>query len=835
MSKIYRFGGFEVCPSERTLVLEGRRAKIGSRAFDVLQALIERPNRVVSMEELLAAAWPGVVVEDNNVNVQVSSLRKLLGPHAIRTVAGRGFQFSVPEQELSAPFRPAAVWRETNLAAASTPLIGRSAELARIRLLLAQARLVTLKGPGGIGKSRLATQLGQDVLADFRDGVWLVDLTSAHDAAIVAATALEALGKKSPAQSALKVLAEYLAPRHALLVFDNCEQVIGAVADTCAHLLSSCPFLRIVCTSQELLNIAGEQVYEVPTLAEPEAIALFIARARAVAPDRQFDVHEHALVRHIVRRLDGLSLAIELAAARLRGMAIDELARRLDDRFRLLSRGYRDMPPRHRTLLATFEWSYNLLSDTEQRVFRRLGVFNGPFEMEAAARIASDGHWESWRVVDCLARLVDKSLVRIGSRAPEPTYRLLDTMRDFARSQMDAKEMRAVRTLHFAYYRWRAEAASNSFASGQDEWAGHRRWLRAHYADVRTALEWSIAEGEDIPAGVSICAALHVVWHDQAQYDEGRHWLDLAREHVGGLSPVLRARFWFTLGFIDLMSGARDYGEGSFRRSLALFAEIPEARHESAWTSCMLGLAFVRRGYLDEGKRLQMLVLPLFVELGDAFREGIVRLNLGTIGLLEGGLDNAEIEFTAALGLLRMHNSTASADLAMEWLGECAFARGQIDRAIETAEQTVAAHRESQAELVLERVLARLAKYRLARGDLDHARAALAEAASIFGRYPVFVGELVDTAMMLAQAMDEPVLAARLDGFISRWLIDRESIRPPLWAQQVAPCIEKIETSLGDEPYANAVREGAKLTLEQAMELVKSLVAPPEAAVSHLA
>lgn len=282
----YRFGHIEVRLSERALIIDGKHATLGARAFEVLHALIENRDRVVTKDELLDLAWPGLVVEENNLQVQISTLRKLLGQHAVATIAGRGYQFALAE--VTTTDSPSAKLSENTAATAgpnnvvntpAVPVHNRHDEVAEIRRLLGQSRMVTVKGTSGIGKASLSIQTGYDLLAVTPDGVWFVDLDTVQDPLHVAASVMNAVAQTtSPVETALHDLVNYLGSKEALLIIDNCEQVIDSVGSVCSALLHACPNVRVLCTSQDRLNIVGEHVYRPPTLTDPNAIALYVTR-----------------------------------------------------------------------------------------------------------------------------------------------------------------------------------------------------------------------------------------------------------------------------------------------------------------------------------------------------------------------------------------------------------------------------------------------------------------------------------------------------------------------------------------------------------------------------
>lgn len=511
----YRFGRFEVRPSQRVVLVDGAATSPGARAFDVLLALLQHRDRVVSKDELLDMAWPGVVVEENNLQAQVSALRKLLGPQAIVTIPGRGYRFALEPTnatpaaatiDASAPPAPApeAHPNLTHLPLVLTPLIGRTLDVHNLDTLMGQHRLLTIVGAGGIGKSLLAQWLLHARRSAHQHGVAWVDLAGQTAPEFVASTVAGALGLQSGHGDPLKGLMEAVRPLQMLIAIDNAEHLLDEVARILQALHQAAPQLQVLVTSQAPLKLANEWVYRLDALALPDesapldvarecgAVALFAERAQAA--DRRFALTPQNLdtVVDICRRLDGLPLAIELAAARVPLLGLVPLARSLHERLRLLNGGGRGAPARQKTLRAALEWSYGLLDTTEQTVFRRLGVFVGSFSLALAQQVVADDQLDAWAVVDVLGALVDRSLV-IADGGETPRYRLLDTPRSYALEQLTAAtEEQALRQRHALAMRHLFEQADSDFFSGQQRIDDWYKTLAPDLGNGRDALAWAI-------------------------------------------------------------------------------------------------------------------------------------------------------------------------------------------------------------------------------------------------------------------------------------------------------------------------------------------------------
>ena len=561
-NQTYRCGATVIDAGLRQVLVDGEPARLGARAFDVLLALLERRERVVGKRELLDLAWPKLVVEENNLQVQIVALRKLLGPQAIATIPGRGYRFTLPVVAgATAPGSPtgqqSAAERAMpaprgNLPAAS-PLFGRDAELREVEALVARHRVVSIVGAGGLGKTRLGLAAAGAAARNFRDGVWWIELATINDSAAVDTAVALALGLRAGDGAApARGLCAALAGQQALLVFDNCEHLVDAVAGLVDQLGAAAPSVHVLVTSQEVLKCADERVFRLGTLAVPDtprlddaldfgAVALFVERASAAEPRFRLAVDNVAAVVDVCRRLDGVALAIELAAARVPLLGVHGLQSRLDRMFNVLTGTARIALRRHQTLRAALEWSHELLDDDERAVFRRLGVFAGAFTIELAQQVGVDDAIDVWRVLDLLGQLVDKSLVLAGDEA-EPRYRLLEPTRAFALERLGASGETD------AWLRRHAEAVLDALRT-----ADERRWIapcseqdrRGHeLGNLRAALDWAMRAGETRLAAELLAAAWNV-WLVSGAEAEGRDRMRRLEPPPADWPPDLEARFWY--------------------------------------------------------------------------------------------------------------------------------------------------------------------------------------------------------------------------------------------------------------------------------------------------
>src|SRR5216683_2580273 len=592
------FGRFRVLPHRRALLADGRPLDLGGRAFDVLMVLIEASGAVVSKDALMNRVWPDRIIEENSLQHQISTLRRVFAADRdlIRTIAGRGYQFTgeirtvaaTPNAPASAgmaqatptPFRP-----PTNLPEPVSELIGRDAELDEILNLSASHRLVTLTGAGGIGKTRLGFEAARHLLPRFADGVWGIELAPLSDPELVPVTVATALGLELASGTASPLsVANALRAKQLMLVLDNCEHVVDAAARTAEALLRANPGARVIATSREPLRAEGERIYPVPPLAVPTesspdsedplqygAVRLFVERARAAAPHFSSDARAAAAIAGICRRLDGIPLAIELAAARAAALGIEGLAARLHDRFRLLAGGHRTVMPRQQTLRATLDWSYELLPESERVILRRLAVLAGLFSLEAAGAVTAGPGVAPSEVADGVSRLVAKSLVAAEIDGAIARYRLLDTTRAYALEKLgDSGELEAIARHHAEYCR-------DLFERAEAEWEARpaAEWL-AEYGrqidNLRAALDWAFSPGGDASIGVALTAAAVPLWLQLSAVEESRRRVEQA---IAGRSSGAAS------------DSRRDMQLQAARGAALLFTKGPMRETEAAWAKAL--------------------------------------------------------------------------------------------------------------------------------------------------------------------------------------------------------------------------------------------------------
>jgi predicted ATPase/DNA-binding winged helix-turn-helix (wHTH) protein len=547
------FGPYRLLAAQRLLLEGDRPVRLGSRAFDILAALVERPGEVVGKEQLIARAWPQTFVEEANLKIQVSALRRALGDgqggnRYVITVPGRGYNFVAPvqreEASLAAPSPLAPSKTLHNLPFAVTRMIGRDDAVAALVARLSRERLVTVVGAGGIGKTTVALAVAERMMASYEHGVWLVDLAPLGDPRLVPSAVATVLGLEIRTENPLPGLIAALRDRRMLLLLDNCEHVIDALASLATALLGGAPGVSILATSREPLRVAGEREYHLGPLGSPQpsegltaadaaafpAVQLFVERVTAIVEDFALTDANAPLVVEICRRLDGLPLAIEFAACRVAVLGVEGLAAGLDDSLRLLGATRRAAEPRHRTMRAVVDWSYGLLSGDEQQFFRALGIFKGVITVEAAASVAMDAA-DTSDAIDRLAGLVAKSLVVADVSGTKPQFRLLDTTRAYVLEKLDESgERERIARRHAEYYRHLFERAE-----GEAPARPAAEWL-ADYAreidNLRAALDWAFSPSGDGSVGVALTAAAAPLWMRLSLIEESR---SRAKQALGAL------------------------------------------------------------------------------------------------------------------------------------------------------------------------------------------------------------------------------------------------------------------------------------------------------------
>ena len=777
-------------------------------AGDYLAPALNRMSRMLGAAHggqiLVSDVVRGLIANDLPPGVTLSSL----GPHTLRDLQAPEeiFQVVAPGLPAHFPALRSLPHHPTNLVVPPSALIGRDEELATLthKFRGEDARLITLTGPGGSGKTRLALEIAAELLDDFPDGVFFVDLAPLRDPALVLPAVAAVLNiRKQPTEELRDTLTAALAAKRMLLLLDNCEQVIDAAPDIAA-LLAACPRLAILATSREPMHIRSEQEYPVSPLALPDvhqleledlahvpAVALFVARARASDPRFALTKENAVAVAEICRRLDGLPLAIELAAARVAHLSPSALLDRLDlpeaGRLPVLTGGPRDLPSRQQTMRNTIAWSHDLLDDAEQALFQFLSVFPGGFTLEAAEWVSSEQPGVG-DALDRLASLVDKSLVAYeGDEGGAPRYRMLETIREFGQERLASSEQEATaRHRHAAWALALAERAGPK-VMGPDA-AVWLEELEQDHANLRAALAWLVERGEgDLLA--RLAGVLWPFWKEHAHYSEGRRWLDAALE-LGQAAPA-KDRLRVMTGLATM---AWYQADPAYSRQM----------HEQA--------------------------LVLAQEIGDRAAEAFILGGLGVHASELGDDAQAISRFEESWAVAREVGDPAPVVLSLHNLAHQEWQRGQTARAVSRLEEALEVAREHRMGWILPSILVGLGTISTDLGDPGRAVGYFRESIAL-AQLRGNLGDVIDAVgglARLAAATGQPEKAVRLFGAADAM---REGLTMPLSSTEVTelePIMNGLRTALGEGSFSAAWSAGRSLSQDAALDEALSLHIQPE-------
>ena len=828
----YRFDRFELHARDRRLLSEGKTVPVGPRAFDVLVALLERAGELVSKDELLERAWAGLVVEENNLQVQVSTLRKFLGAEAIATIPGRGYRFALPVScEGSPPLSPPDDARTTASSTSNTDLpelYGRSADLAVLNDMIVANPVVTIVGPAGIGKTRLAEAAAREANDAFPDGVQWVEFAQLADPALVTITVSRALGiAVGDPDTALDLTVQALAGRRLLLVLDNCEHLLDAVDLVVSALRKNASSVHVLATSQELLRHPDEHVYRLGGLALPAeasvasardagATALLVARVQSLEPAFALSEANVAAVVDVCRRLDGIPLALELAAARVPLLGVQGVCERLDERFRLLTAGSRLAMRKHQTLRAALEWSYSLLSEPEQHVFDRLGVFAGGFSLEAAQKLAGDDTIDEWAVLDHLGALVNKSLV-IADATNAARYRMLETTRAFALERLaNRHDTPRVTRRHAEVMRALFERFWSDMVRDVPVAARFAQFA-PDLDNLRAAVRWAMET--DLRMAVALVGAAGASYYlDWLQVkSEGWNWCRSLKPLIDeSIPPLEAARFWLACAELGTATSLEVVAQDA-RKAISIYRDAGDRR--GLYQSCnALCYALMLAGRLDEASHaFEETRICLDASWPAWFRAMLP--NMASMLFAEAEQEDKAREYILEQLALDRQSRNISGELnALGMLVDQDVRQGHAERAVDTAREIVARY---QPDLGFDTALTLRngATALMAAGYLDEAETIYRQALSSLRRnYGSGAFVLDDMALLLARrgCIDD---AARVFAYAEA-VYARLGRQPRLVARRNR---ERLLTLLSEERSPDALAklfdEGRRLTEDEACAL----------------
>ncbi len=832
----YLFGRFTLDPASRQLSSDGTPVPLGSTDFRLLVALLERAGTVATKEELMSRVWGSLNVGDNTLHVHITALRKALGDGFITTKQGRGYRFveHVSQVEPHSPHQQMGNlpnYLANNAQLGQSRLIGRDNQLRALSDILSRNALVTLVGPGGVGKTRLALQVAGENIAEFKDGAWLVELAALTDGALTAGTVATVLGIKIGESAApFDTLARQLARKNLLLVLDNCEHVIASCAQLCEALLRAAPQVKILATSREALSCLGEQVFEVPPLALPgedvrllpairevAAVELFVERARGLNPEFQLSDADVAIAARLCRRVDGLPLAIEMVASWAGMLGLEALEAKLDGSAKAWPSARRTAPPRHSTLQATLEWSHDLLSTAEQKVLRRLAVFAGAFSMAAAESVVADGDIAKEDVLRLFARLINKSMIAVVPGPREHHYRLLETTRVFMFEKLEASpDAQSTRQRHADYVLHTLRQAMIEWETTSDV------VFLARYApildDLRSALQWALKQDTDDV--IALAGSSWPLWRELPVRAEGRRWLSAAETRLRpGTPAALEAQLRRGMGELYFNTAAVKAAQQEFERAVALFrslddtAQLGSAIAAFGYASLMLGNIEDAQSSIAEAlqlvertKRPRALAAAYSVKF-------CVEARLRLPSVRETGSE--------AVRLCEVVGADRAAFVVSANLVEAILELGDTDAAIFSGQELISRLRDTYQTDILGYVLGIVAAGLTLRDDLTEALSAAREAVPLLrdeGMLFWLFDHLALRSGLAGRARDAALIAGYAD------TVFREFSRPrePIGQEASNRLATLLKAELSDQEIEQFGRMGAQLSESQVIALALS-------------
>jgi predicted ATPase/DNA-binding winged helix-turn-helix (wHTH) protein len=715
------FGPFRLTPTRRLLIKGEQAVVIGGRALDILIALLERPGQVVGRRELIDRVWPNVTVDDRSLRVHLTGLRRVLGDgedgaRYIANVSGRGYRFvadvqrssgtvaSSPIAEMAPPVRTA------NLPAPLARVIGRQKAIERVRALLAAGRLISIVAPGGMGKTTVGVALAHALLHDFDDSVCFVDLAAITDETLVVSAVASAVIDITQTTTTLPGLLSGLADKHLLLVLDNCEHVIEAVASLVERMLSAAERVHILATTREPLRVEGEIIYRLPPLESPlgtgdlsaseaqaaSAVQLFLERSEASGHRIELTDADAPAVAAICRHLDGIALAIELAASRVGMYGIRGVADLLERRFGLLWEGRRTALPRHQTLRATLDWSYNLLSPDEQTILCRLSVFAGYFTLDGAVAVSAETGVQVAEVAEAVTSLINKSLIWNSEIEGTVYHRLLDTTRAYARAKLDNNgDGPAVERRHAFHY---ADFLSSALFKFSPDGYQDMSPLSPHLGNVRVALGWSFSESGDTAVGVRLAAHAAPLFLSLSLLAECERWSTCALSAISSSDRGTETELaLLAAAAVSSMFAVGNSGEvrATIERGLALAVTL-SARGQQLQLLAGLSIFLSRTAAFREALAVAERIIAVAEQIDDQPALVMAEWMIGVSHHLIGNQAAAQLhcergfQYATERNILQVtffrFNHRVRAQVA---LARCLWLRGQPMRSIESAQQVV--------------------------------------------------------------------------------------------------------------------------------------------------
>ncbi len=758
-----------------------------------------------------------------------------LGEHRLRDLTHPEIIFQLQHPSLAADFPPlkslGAKATPNNLPQQPTSFIGMEKAQRDVRGLLEKTRMLTLLGMGGCGKTRLSQQVAADVMDGYPDGVWLVELGPISDATLVAQSVAQALGVKEEAGMPLaQTVAAVLKPKRMLLLLDNCEHLLSACAQFASALMRACPQVSLLATSREPLGIGGEQVFRVPVLSMPgrkqvvspedmlqyEAVRLFSARAALVKTDYQVTVQNAPALIQLCHHLDGIPLALELAAARARSLPVEEINRRLHQRFRLLKGGDRAAPSRQQTLQAAIDWSYDLLTAQEQKVLHHLSVFVGGWTLEAAHAVAAEADTEEWETLDLLSSLVDKSLIvyeeQGEAQSGQGRYRLLESIREYCGERLvEHQEETNPRARHQIYFLERAEeAAANLRGATQAKWL---HYLEAEHDNLRAALSWPAQDTTQL----RFVAALWLFWYACGYLSEGRAWAEGVLARTDPHPTVLRASALHGTALLAGYQGNQSIAHSLLEQSLAMSRLLKDAKGMADTLNAM-GVMAMRQGEYASARSLYEESLAMSRKASDAGGAARSLTNLGIIACYEDDYAAAHVYYNEVAVLHRTSGNKLGLATLLQNLGWLAHRQQDYDQAQALYAESIELKREIGNKEGIAVSVLNLADIKRIQGHYAAMWPLLAECLAIFEELgdQQHVAYVLETGAAALAAQGEGQTATRLFGFADKLRQAGETPLRPEDREEYSAHLASARDQLGEQEYESAWSQGQAMTMADA-------------------
>ncbi len=855
----YQFGGFTLDVGRGCVLKGGEEIKLRPKVYETLKYLLEHPGRLIGKEELMRAVWPDAFVTDDSLVQCTVELRRALDDREqqlLKTVPRRGYMFTAevvriaPRKDrlptmdsLAAPEggrpSPAGIGgKRRDLPMARTALIGRDRELAEAAglLLRPEVRLLSLTGPGGAGKTRLAVAVAAAIADRFTAGVQFVGLSSLTDPGLVATALAKALDiQQVPNRTVPQLIGDHLENSGPfLLLLDNFEQVLPAAA-VVAETLATCPSLKILVTSRARLRVYGEQEFPVAPLAQVSAVELFVQRAAAVWPSFALTDDNATAIREICARLDGLPLAIELAAARTKVLSPNAMLDRLQSRLQLLTGGALDLPERQQTLRNTIDWSHDLLNEGEQKLFRRLSVFVGGCTLESAEAVCNTSQDLGLDLFEGLSSLVDKNLVqrmdrgRADGGVAEPRFAMLETIREYALERLAASgEQSAVRKAHAAYCLVLAEEGNPELgAPDRARWLAH---CDLEIDNFRFALDW-LFETRNLDWGLRLCVALFRFWDMREHLTEGRARLETILRLVGADRTPERARVGLFLGALATAQGDFPAATRFLQAGLALYEELGDQWGIAASFNALAVSDRDRGAYASAQNNFER-SLSCWRTLGDQLAIARCLHNLANVVKVRGDYERARLALREATGIFEHLGDRSGAAWSINQRGDIEREQGDIAGARALYQRALAVFREAGDQWGVARSLTDLGSIDCEQEEYESARAAFCEALEIFAElgHRRGIARALEDFGCLALARGEAARALKLCGAAAHL---RRLIGAPLPPAEQSKLDEKLRPawkSLSEPRGKGAWADGYAMNLERAIQYC---LEEPETAIAR--